>query len=307
MALSTVAGITSAINAGQCYKTSWTKTFGAAAAIGYWYNTFLMTGQPPVGTYGTTMTATQMFGSTSASPVYAPTTGRISCAENVSPMMKHLTNIEVVTATASAAPAWLMLVDFLVNYSGIDMTNANVQTFSNPVGTNGYVLPRYTDGKGVMMFLEQTVVLGAVGIPITQLAYTADLGVPSTVPAAYLAGYTAIPASTPVQRISHSGIAQNNFGPFLPLSGGDQGVRSATNIQFGSTTTGTTCLILCKPLATIPLITSAAANVAAITRDFIFNMPSLPRIYDGACLGFLYYAGGAATPVLYGTLDFVWG
>ena len=395
MALSTVAGITSAIAAGQYYKTSWTKTFGAAAAIGYWYNTFLMAGQPPAGSYGSTMTATPMYGSSSIGPsltnsggnwtvtvatnvvtvdtisdhgyisgniiqtntgasawstntfmknivftilsaptthtftfsltqgnqgtvteagtsssttlcYYTPTTGRISCAENVFPLVKHLVNIEVVTATASAAPAWLMLVDFLMNYSGVDLSNGGVQTFNNAPGGTPVGLPRYTDGKGVMMFLDQTIA-GTASIPITQLTYTDEGGNSGTVPPAYLAGYTAIPASTPVQRISHSGIAQNNFGPFLPLAAGDQGVRSATNIQFGSTTTGTACMILCKPLATIPLITSAAGNVAAVTRDYIFNMPSLPRIYDGACLGFLYYAGGAATPVLYGTLDFVWG
>ena len=307
MALSTVAGITSAMAAGQCYKTSWTKTFGAATTLGYWYNTFLMSGQPSAGTYGSAMTATQMFGSNSVSPAYVATTGKISCAENVSPLVKHLVNIEAVTATVSGAPSWLLLVDMLVNYSGIDMTSGSVQPFSNPVGTNGYVLPRYVDGVGVMMFLEQTVALGGVLVPISQLAYVNSIGNAGAIPSVYLGGYVAIPASTPVQRISHSGVAQNNFGPFLPLAGGDQGVRSATNIQLSSTTTGTTCLILCRPLATIPLITSAAGNVAATARDYIFNMPSLPRIYDGACLAFLYYAGVAATPVLYGTLDFVWG
>jgi len=46
----------------------------------------------------------------------------------------------------------------------------------------------------------------------------------------------------------------------------------------------------------------------ACERDLLNQVPSLPRVYNGACLAWLMYAG-AATPVnssFYGHLDFAW-
>jgi hypothetical protein len=47
----------------------------------------------------------------------------------------------------------------------------------------------------------------------------------------------------------------------------------------------------------------------AAERDLVNQLPSLPRVFDGACLTWLMYAG-AATPVtsaFYGHLDLGWG
>jgi hypothetical protein len=47
----------------------------------------------------------------------------------------------------------------------------------------------------------------------------------------------------------------------------------------------------------------------AAERDLLNQLPSLPRVYDGANLSWLMYAG-ALTPVnsaFYGNLDFIWG
>ncbi|MGK3945659.1 hypothetical protein ABK046_45860, partial [Streptomyces caeruleatus] len=67
----------------------------------------------------------------------------------------------------------------------------------------------------------------------------------------------------------------------------------------------TTNVVLCRPLLTLPMTT---IGVAA-ERDLVNQLPSMPRVYDGACLTWLMLAG-AATPVasaFYGHIDMGWG
>jgi hypothetical protein len=58
-------------------------------------------------------------------------------------------------------------------------------------------------------------------------------------------------------------------------------------------------------LATIPLL---ALNTPS-ERDYVYQLPSLPQIKDGACLGFLVNAGGAmiTSAKLTGLMDVAWG
>ena len=47
----------------------------------------------------------------------------------------------------------------------------------------------------------------------------------------------------------------------------------------------------------------------AAERNFMFEFPSFPRVYDGAALYFLF-GSGVATPAssaFSGTLNFIWG
>jgi hypothetical protein len=111
--------------------------------------------------------------------------------------------------------------------------------------------------------------------------------------------------TAPVTQIAYSGTGAGKFGPFIPLQGGDQGIRSVQSINFSATmTSGVINLVLCRPLLTLPMTT---IGVAA-ERDLINQLPSAPRVYDGACLACLMYAG-AATPTnsaFYGHIDFAW-
>ena len=49
---------------------------------------------------------------------------------------------------------------------------------------------------------------------------------------------------------------------------------------------GTAALVLAKPLIDIPLTTASVA----VERDLLNQLPSLPKIDDGACLTWLYFA-----------------
>jgi hypothetical protein len=68
---------------------------------------------------------------------------------------------------------------------------------------------------------------------------------------------------------------------------------------------GTAALVLVRPLAKITL------SVAGLMteKDLLNQIPSLPRIMDGACLTWLYGSGAAtvAASTFAGATEFVWG
>lgn len=179
----------------------------------------------------------------------------------------------------------------------IDITDAGTGTHTITVG-----LPRYTDGAGVQCFITANTVLGAA-TPNMRVTYTDQGGTAGNVtPATLPIGKTA----AIVGMIPYSGTGSGKYGPFMPLAAGDYGVRSLEQLNLSASyVSGTLAYCLARPLLTLPMTT---VGVAA-ERDLLNQLPSLPRVYDGACLAWLLYAG-AATPVnssFAGHLDFGWG
>lgn len=189
------------------------------------------------------------------------------------------------------------------------LTNLYAGTFvaTSSTGTGTHTATMYIDrapsnGVGVEAFITPSVALGA-GTPNIQLTYTNSAGTagkttPTTLPISN--------ASAPIGQIEYSGTAAGKFGPFVPKAAGDAGIQLVEQFSYSVThTSGTTNVVLCRPLLTLPMTT---IGVAA-ERDLVNQLPSLPRVYDGACLVWLMYAG-AATPVtsgFFGHLDFAWG
>lgn len=185
--------------------------------------------------------------------------------------------------------------------------DSGTQVDVTDTGTGTHTITMYisrapTQGAGVQAFLTPSVVLGA-GTPNIQLTYTNAAGstgrvTPVTLPISN--------AAAPVGQIEYSGTGAGKYGPFMPMAAGDSGIRLVEQFNYNAThTSGTTNVVLCRPLMTLPMTT---IGVAA-ERDFVNQLPSLPRVFDGACLVWLMYAG-AASPVssaFYGHLDFGWG
>lgn len=278
---------------GKFSRADWNKITGAAAyTAGRWYDLSLLAGTPIANTFSGTALAAQVPTDTSGFGMWH--------GGNVSTDTKHLLNAGVFSAVATAVPGVLMLVDMCLYYPGISTTSASLQTL-----TNGTALTRYTDGVGLRPYLVTTTASGA-NTPTVAMSYTrqttggTDTGraLPVTV---------ALTASAIIGHIGHSGVAANNYGPFLPLASTDTGIKSVQTITITTphATTGAVALVLAKPLATIPIV---AASVAS-ERDFMNQLPSLPRIVDGACLVWLYFAGAAtgASTNFYGNVDFGWG
>lgn len=293
MPFTSVDDLVSEITNGKFNRADWNKiTGGAAYAAGRWYDMSPLAGTPIANAWAgtalnwvtcteTTGNGTQIFG--------------IQHGGNVSTDTKHILNASAITAVATGVPSQLMLVDMQGYYPGISMNSAVAQ---NMVGTPTL---RYANGVGVRAALVITATSGAtahnVAMSYTNTASTAGRTLPVTV---------ACTASAITPHITHSGTAANNYGPFLPLASGDLGVQSVQSVTISAASgAGTAALVLYRPLITIPLTTASIAS----ERDFVNQIPSLPRVIDGACLTWLYFAGAstAANTNFYGSLELGWG
>lgn len=184
--------------------------------------------------------------------------------------------------------------------TAIDITDAGTGTH-----TINTLLPRYTSGAGVKAFMWNTnaTPMGAATPNLSLPAYTnsAQTGSRAT-PTVLPVGKTAAANGL----ILYSGTGAGKYGPFMPLQAGDSGIAQIDNVQISvSYVSGEFSVALCRPLLTLPMTT---IGVAA-ERDLLNQVPSLPRVYDGACLTWLLY-NGAATPTnsaFAGHLDFAWG
>lgn len=181
----------------------------------------------------------------------------------------------------------LMLVDRLLYYPGITVGA------TSPIAlTNSTTIPRYTTGAGTAVFLEVSANLTQSAGSFT-MSYTNQAGT---------AGRTSESASYTANAIQ--GRLQHNHGLFAGLQNDDTGIRSVESITYTTTSSGgSMALVICKPLATIPLYT---AN-AAVERDLVLNTPRFPEIKDDACLQWLLWAGNSSTGALAGDLFLVAG
>jgi hypothetical protein len=280
---------------GKFWRADWNKNAlpTTAQAAGSWYSLSAGAGNPSAATKLGTGTNLAFQAWTDADA------GGIPHGGNVSTDTKHILNASAFSAAATTAPAVLMLVDLLGHYTITTTTLTTAQTLDNTV-----TVPRYTTGAGVQAFIVPSTVYGA-GAPTVTLTYTNSAGTASKVTPSAPALPTELTAA-PVGQITYSGTGAGKYGPFIPLAAGDAGIRSVQSIQFSAThTSGVANLVLCRPLLTLPITTVGVAS----ERDLVNQLPSMPRVFDGAHLSWLIYAG-AATPVnsaFYGHLDLGWG
>lgn len=110
-------------------------------------------------------------------------------------------------------------------------------------------------------------------------------------------------------RILHSGNAAGRFGPFLPKQGSDTGIQSIQSFTWsgGTAYTGSGVVALCiaKPIADIIIPATGVWS----ERDLVNQLPSMPKIDDGACLAWMMFGVGATTTTspINAALDFGWG
>lgn len=216
---------------------------------------------------------------------------------DVSADTKHLVNAGLWTTAAVGAGAVAYIVDMLGCYPSIQTNSSLSQTLNNTL-----TLPRYTDGKGVRAFFSLQAANG-INAQNFSMSYTK----PGPTSGRSLGAVVSNTQSAITGHIAHTGVAAGNFGPFLPLGGGDNGIVSVESAQFSlaSGSAGFVDLVLCKPLCAIPITT---AFIAA-ERDLLTQLPSLPRIYDGAVLGIILQAGAVITSGTQwqGYIETAWG
>jgi hypothetical protein len=291
MAFSSLDDLVNKMSLGQTTgPTVWNKLVPAAHTAGRWYDFSPLAGTPIANAWAGTalnwVTCTESAGN--GTQIFG-----IRHGGNVAADTKHLIN--AMATTPGVVPGVLMLVDMQGYYPGISLNSATAQTL---VGTPAL---RYTNGVGVRAFMVCTTASGAtahnIAYSYTNQAGTAGRANPVTVAAT---------ASAITSHIVHSGTAANNYGPFLPLASGDSGMQSVQTITISAASgSGAAALVFARPIAIMPLTTAGVA----CERDFVNQLPSLPRIIDGACLTWLYFAGGttASSTNFYGSIEAAWG
>lgn len=288
--------ITEITTNGKFWRADWNKiTGGSAYTAGRWYDLSMVGGHPIANAWaGTALTYVACDESTgNGTQIFGLRNGG-----NVSTDTKHVLNVAAVTGVATGVPSVLMLVDMCGYWNGISLNSASAQTLS---GTPSL---RYTNGVGVRAYMVPY--SGTVGATAHNFncSYTdQDGNTGNTMPVT-----VACTASAIVGHITHSGTAANNYGPFVPLASGDYGIRNVASVTMSASSAGTSplaALVLCRPILTLPLTT---VSVGA-ERDLLNQLPSLPKIPDGACLTWLLFTGAAtaASTNFYGSVDFGWG
>lgn len=292
MAIQSIDNLIAAISAGKTARADWNKITGASAyTAGRSYDMSSLAGFPVANAWAGTSLAwtacdeatgngTQAFG--------------IRHGGNVSTDIKHLLTMGLLTTAATGVPGTLTLVDMQGYWPGISNNTTSPQTLT------GTPAPRYTNGAGCRLYQVQTGVAGATAQNLA-LSYTdQDGNTGNTLPVT-----VAMTASAIVGHISHSGVAANNYGPFLPLASGDSGVRNVASVTMSAANTGTFALVMAKPLAQITVGLVSVYH----EKDLLNQIPSLPVIKDGACLAMIFTAGGAvaASTTFIGHTETVWG
>jgi hypothetical protein len=178
-------------------------------------------------------------------------------------------------------------------------------------GTHTFRIQQRTDnGIGCEAFFTAQTLPTAGGPNLTASAYDA----PGTKTGAGTRAFQGTPnmgatADAYPGRILHSGNAAGRYGPFLPRQGADTGIERINSFTWsgGTAYTGTGVVALCivKPLLDLPVPVSGMWS----ERDLVNQLMSMPRVEDGACLGWLLFGTGATTNAspINSAIDFAWG
>jgi len=197
------------------------------------------------------------------------------------------TFVDIITATSNSA---------VFSITPSDAIRINIDDVSCGLG-----LQRYTDGKGVRAFYSINTTNGANAQNFF-LKYANQNGEGLR----DLGAVVSNTASAIVGHLGHSGVAAGNFGPFLPFAQGDLGLVDCQSAAFSaaSASAGFVDLVLVKPIAAIPI----TAAFYASERDFLNQLPALPELKKGNCLGFIIFAGAVIpNPCMYqGYLTAAW-
>ena len=276
--------ITEAYTNGKNWYTAFRKVPALASTLGVWTDLSFAPGSPrPNYKVGAELTATLFngaYGIYHGSPV--TTDG-----------FKFLHKFMIGCVSSNVIPATFLLCDFLMFYPLIDMDNVDFQDFLPEIPTP---LPRYVDGEGVKAYLVAT--NPYIGGQIFRITYTNQAGVTGRV-----SEWITTNVTGNIATLVNCGVGAALRGPFIQLQVGDRGIRSVQGIEFFAPNGGLAALVLVKPLATI-----AATDVLCVSEtDFLIDMPSLPKIYDGAHLNLLCYPQGSVSAIpIFGEITTIW-
>jgi hypothetical protein len=272
--------VTAITTSGQINRIPFVRTVqtGATTAAGRWHELLSLAGT------GAAMTLTGTAGT--GIVCSRSTVGGIPIGPDVSTATRHLLGMSAFTPSTLLVPSVLLLTDIIHIYPSLVMVTTP-STLSNHPTWTGSGDTRMTNAKGVQASLLFTTASSAAGR--VTLTYLDQDGNSQAQSGSLYSPVAAHPAGALMGQVEASA---NPGGPFMGLAAGDYGVQRISSYAINTgATSGVGCIILHRPICTIPLV---AANTAG-ERDFLNQMPTLPRIYDDACLGLFALVGGALT------------
>ena len=272
--------------AGQCRDTHFVKNVTQVTTAGLWFDLTGSSGNPK---------AKQWFDAaplTAAAISYSNDAGIFHGGE-VSPQNKYFRFLRAACASATPLPMPVILCDYLLYYPTIEDGTTDPQ-----VMTNNVTLPRYTDGKGVMM-MPVTISSRTGGQQFT-VTYTNSDGVAGRVTPAVTQNTAAAPGTITTCGTASSVSPQS---PFIPLQDGDSGVRSIQSVTMLGADTGFFAIVLVKPIA----YTVIRGIDSPYDKDMLLFANELERVYDDAYLSLLALPNGSLSGVaVRGTTKVVW-
>ncbi len=261
------------------------------------------------GTGSRTLINSNTFTASSSSGLLATYTNDFNTYTKV----RFTTTTTLPTGLALATDYWTVRVSATTCRVATSLANAiagTVIAFTD-AGTGTHTMtvqmPRYADGVGCEAFFVVQTQPTAGGPNLSASSYTNTAG---TAGRAFQGSPTmGATADAYATRILHSGNAAGRYGPFLPRRGGDTGIKSIESFTWsgGTAYTGSGVVALCiaRPLADIVIPVTGMWS----ERDLVNQLPSLPQVMDGACLGWMLFSTGATTnnSPFNSAIDFGWG
>ena len=282
--------------AGRELALFWSKqsTFGTAAA-GQWFDGWNLVGDPDTGTYGTA--STLQLGTDAIQ-------GAIPLGGDVSPMQRGIAALEGGLYNLCRM---VVAYDRVGTYDANPYTNATVN-MDNTAGPVARYIGATAPGLQLLL-TNQVIPSGAVNI--TSIKYTDNKSgttaraVQSTPFAADAAEPDASNPNRGAWVMGLPGSANGPICPWLTLQGTDQGVSKVESYATDTVRTGSFSIAMIKELGMIPFTTAATQfSQCDVTRQ----IARFERLYDGACVSFVYQAGsGGSTGPMHLTLHTYWG
>lgn len=171
-------------------------------------------------------------------------------------------------------------------------------------------MPRYDGGAGCEAFFVSQTAPTAGGPNLTASAYDRSSDTAGAGTRAFQGSPSmGAAADAYATRVLNSGNAVGRYGAFLPKQAGDTSIARINSFTWSGgvayTGSGVVALCIARPLLDLALPVTGMWS----ERDTVNQLPSLPRVYDGACLAWMLFSTGATTinSPFTSTIDFGWG
>lgn len=291
MSLVSTKDIAEAFSTGRAHTQRFFKNAGSTGDA-HWQDWSFASGQPAYDARIGDALAFTPFIATRNDAIYFPP---IDSSE-----ARHLIGLRTYS-TASGndqTSVQFQMYDLLGVYPLIDGDNTDPQDMDNT-----QTLPRYADGVGVRAILVNHVAPGVTAGCTTTINYV-DADDAAQTATVYTSTFGAGKAA-----FSYQTTGAGTGALYLPIAG--RGIKSVTDLTFATAPGGLWAIYLVMPINTGISNQGglAGVNQTVMTEKCLCVSDSfnLPRIYDGAWLGFFYMpTGGSRTVSIFGTASFIW-